>query len=105
MESYSIRKYEDKDYEAVRAIFSLGIKEHAPAGFRHILRCIQTYLLVLGVFLAAYAISSSFLFSFGVAAGILVLGWIRMKVSALGWLEQPRNGLPALVVQMLAAPL
>nr|XP_060635444.1 N-acetyltransferase 8-like isoform X1 [Anolis sagrei ordinatus] len=79
MGEYTIRSYEDGDYEAVRSIFSEGITEHAPAGFWHVLRSPQTHALLLGLFLASYGISSSFLFSFAVVSALLAVGWNRMK--------------------------
>ncbi|XP_061439590.1 N-acetyltransferase 8 [Rhineura floridana] len=79
MGEYCIRRYEDRDYEAVRTMFSQGINEHASAGFRHILARPQTHLLVVGMFLVAYAISASFLFSLGAVSALLVVAWIKMK--------------------------
>ncbi|XP_048365805.1 probable N-acetyltransferase CML1 isoform X1 [Sphaerodactylus townsendi] len=79
MAEYHIRTFEDSDYEAVRAIFSDGIQEHAPAGCWHVLRCPQTHLLLLAVFLGAYGVSASFLFAWAVVAALLVMGWVRMK--------------------------
>ncbi|XP_062991409.1 N-acetyltransferase 8 [Elgaria multicarinata webbii] len=79
MGEYHLRTYEDRDYEAARTIFSEGIKEHAPTAYLHVLRCSQTHLLLLGVFLVAYVTSASFLFSFGVVATLMVVGFIGMK--------------------------
>ncbi|XP_060103187.1 putative N-acetyltransferase 8B [Heteronotia binoei] len=79
MGEYHIRTYEDRDYEAVRAIFSHGILEHAPAGCWHVLRCPQTHLLLLAIFYVAYAVSASLLFAGGVVAALLAVGWVRMK--------------------------
>ncbi|XP_077157366.1 N-acetyltransferase 8 [Paroedura picta] len=79
MGEYHIRLYEDQDHEAVCTIFSNGIQEHAPAGFWHLLRGPQAHLLLLAVFLVAYTISASLLFSCGVVAALLVVGWVYMK--------------------------
>nr|XP_056711900.1 N-acetyltransferase family 8 member 3-like [Euleptes europaea] len=79
MGEYHIRTFEDRDYEAVRTIFSHGIQEHAPAGCWHVLRFPQTHLLLLAIFLVTYMISASLLFSCGVVAAFLVMGWMRMK--------------------------
>nr|XP_056711887.1 N-acetyltransferase 8-like [Euleptes europaea] len=79
MGEYHIRTFEDRDYEAVRTILSHGIHEHVPAGCWHILRCPQNHLLLLAIFLMAYMILASLLFSCGVAAAFVVMGWMYMK--------------------------
>ncbi|XP_053109111.1 N-acetyltransferase family 8 member 3-like [Hemicordylus capensis] len=79
MGKYHIRKYEDRDYEVVRRLYPKGINEHILAGFRHTLRCPQTHLLLLGIFLVAYLTSASFLLSLGVVSAVLVLGWFGEK--------------------------
>ncbi|XP_078250564.1 N-acetyltransferase 8B-like [Pogona vitticeps] len=90
MGGYYIRKYEDKDYEAARAIFSDGIRHFALVGARHALSCPQTHLLLLGAFLLAYVASASVLFSLGVVSALLVLGWNRTKAI---WLDYVRDAL------------
>ncbi|XP_044285270.1 putative N-acetyltransferase 8B [Varanus komodoensis] len=79
MGEYRIREYEDRDYEAVRTMFSQGIKEHVSAAFRHALSCLQTHVLLAVGFLVAYAIAGSLLFSLGLLAALLVVGWIYIK--------------------------
>ncbi|XP_054845540.1 probable N-acetyltransferase CML1 isoform X2 [Eublepharis macularius] len=79
MGEYHIRTYEDRDYEAVRTIFSHGIQEHAPAACWHVLRCPQIHMLLLAIFLAAYMISACLLCSLGVVATFLFMGLYHMK--------------------------
>nr|XP_028600701.1 N-acetyltransferase 8 [Podarcis muralis] len=79
MAEYHIRRYEDRDYEAARTIFSRGINEHAPAGFRHVLSCPQTHLLLLGTLLTTYLATSSLLLSLSAVAALLAVGWIFTK--------------------------
>ncbi|XP_034957056.2 N-acetyltransferase family 8 member 3 [Zootoca vivipara] len=79
MGKYHIRRYEDRDYEAARTMFSRGINEHAPAGFRHVLSSPRTHLLLLAVLLTTYLGSSSLLLSLGAVATLLAVGWILMK--------------------------
>uniref|UniRef100_A0ACB8E9D7 Uncharacterized protein n=1 Tax=Sphaerodactylus townsendi TaxID=933632 RepID=A0ACB8E9D7_9SAUR len=54
MAEYHIRAFEDRDHEAI-------------------------HLQLLAVFLVAYVVSASFLFSCGVVATFWVTGWMRMK--------------------------
>ncbi|KAJ7327288.1 hypothetical protein JRQ81_017047 [Phrynocephalus forsythii] len=79
MGGYYIRTYEDKDYEAARAIFSEGIRAFAPVGVRHLLSHPQTHLLLLGVFLLAYVATGSVLFSLGAVSALVALGCNRAK--------------------------
>nr|XP_003228730.2 PREDICTED: putative N-acetyltransferase 8B [Anolis carolinensis] len=92
MGEYRIRSYEDGDYEAARTIVSEGITEHVPAGFWLVLRSPQTHGLLLGLFLATYGISSSFLFSFAVVSALLATGWIRIKAVWRDYVEAALEG-------------
>ncbi|XP_074948421.1 putative N-acetyltransferase family 8 member 5 isoform X3 [Phalacrocorax aristotelis] len=53
MASYRIRQYRDQDYDAVRTLFARGILEHAPAGYRYVLRSARAKLELLVLFVAA----------------------------------------------------
>ncbi|XP_039397033.1 N-acetyltransferase family 8 member 3-like isoform X1 [Mauremys reevesii] len=75
MAPYRIRQYEDGDYEAVRTMFSHGIREHAPAGYIHMMKHPQTQLLFLGLFLAVLAGSGSLLVSLLALLLTLIGGW------------------------------
>ncbi|XP_074948420.1 putative N-acetyltransferase family 8 member 5 isoform X2 [Phalacrocorax aristotelis] len=52
MASYRIRQYRDQDYDAVRTLFARGILEHAPAGYRYVLRSARAKLELLVLFVA-----------------------------------------------------
>ncbi|XP_066488769.1 N-acetyltransferase family 8 member 3-like [Tiliqua scincoides] len=90
MGEYHIRTYEDRDYDAVRTLFSCGITEHVPAALQYVLKSPLTHLLLLGVFLLAYLISSSSLFSLGVVAALCFMGSTRIKAL---WLQYVREAL------------
>ncbi|NXH60480.1 NT8F2 acetyltransferase, partial [Rhabdornis inornatus] len=79
MASFRIRHYQDQDYEAVRALFARGILEHAPAGFRHILRAARVRLALLAVFVAARAAAGSWVLGLGTVALALVLLWVLVR--------------------------
>lgn len=79
MASFRIRQYQDQDYEAVRALFARGILEHAPAGFRHILRAARVRLALLAVFVAARAAAGSWVLGLGTVALALVLLWVLVR--------------------------
>ncbi|XP_054845539.1 putative N-acetyltransferase 8B isoform X1 [Eublepharis macularius] len=79
MGDYHIRTYEDRDYEAVRTIFSHGIPEHALAAYWQVLRCPQTHTLLVAIIGVAYMISACLVCSLGVVASVLFMGWIYMK--------------------------
>ncbi|XP_066173612.1 N-acetyltransferase 8 [Sylvia atricapilla] len=79
MASFRIRQYQEQDYEAVRALFARGILEHAPAGFRHILRSARVRLALLAVFVAARAAAGSWVLGLGAVALALVLLWVLVR--------------------------
>lgn len=79
MASFRIRHYQDQDFEAVRALFARGILEHAPAGFRHILRSARVRLALLAVFVAARAAAGSWVLGLGAVALALVLLWVMVR--------------------------
>uniref|UniRef100_A0A8C3QXG0 N-acetyltransferase domain-containing protein n=1 Tax=Cyanoderma ruficeps TaxID=181631 RepID=A0A8C3QXG0_9PASS len=79
MASFRIRQYQDQDYEAVRAMFARGILEHAPAGFRHVLRSARVRLALLAVFVAARAAAGSWVLGLGAVALALVLLWVLVR--------------------------
>ncbi|NXY22833.1 NT8F2 acetyltransferase, partial [Atrichornis clamosus] len=79
MASFRIRQYRDQDFEAVRALFARGILEHAPAGFRHLLRSARVRLALLAVFVAARAGAGSWVLGLGTVALALVLLWVLVR--------------------------
>nr|XP_008175828.1 N-acetyltransferase family 8 member 3-like isoform X1 [Chrysemys picta bellii]XP_023969792.1 N-acetyltransferase family 8 member 3-like isoform X1 [Chrysemys picta bellii]XP_023969793.1 N-acetyltransferase family 8 member 3-like isoform X1 [Chrysemys picta bellii] len=94
MALYRIRQYEDGDYEAVRTMFGRGIKEHAPAGYIHVLKHPQTQLLFLGLFLAVLAASGSLLVSLLALLLALTGGWFFIRSLWTDYVQQSlRNDL------------
>uniref|UniRef100_A0A8C0J2U8 N-acetyltransferase domain-containing protein n=1 Tax=Chelonoidis abingdonii TaxID=106734 RepID=A0A8C0J2U8_CHEAB len=94
MAPYRIRQYEDGDYEVVRTMFGHGIKEHASAGYIHMLKCLQTQLLFLGLFLAVLAASGSLLVSLLALLLTLIGGWFYMRSLWTDYVQQSlRNDL------------
>ncbi|KAJ7327287.1 hypothetical protein JRQ81_017046 [Phrynocephalus forsythii] len=92
MTKYYIRTYEDRDYEAARAIFADGLKEHNPAAFWYILSRPQTLLILLAAFLLAHVASASFWFSLGPVPVLLLVAWILTKVSRNDYVRDALHG-------------
>ncbi|XP_056151207.1 probable N-acetyltransferase camello [Lampris incognitus] len=61
MASFQIRKYRDDDEEAAKEIFTLGMSEHVPSSFVHLLKQPLTQMVLTCVFCALLASSKSFL--------------------------------------------
>ncbi|XP_071369524.1 probable N-acetyltransferase camello [Centroberyx affinis] len=61
MAGIQIRKYRDEDSEAVKEIFTLGMSEHVPSSFMHLLKQPLTQMVLMCVFCALMASSKSFL--------------------------------------------
>ncbi|XP_050800900.1 N-acetyltransferase family 8 member 3-like isoform X1 [Gopherus flavomarginatus] len=88
MAPYRIRQYEDSDYEVVRTMFGHGIKEHALTGYIHMLKCLQTQLLFLGLFLAVLAASGSLLVSLLALLLTLIGGWFCVRSLWTDYVQQ-----------------
>lgn len=78
MTNFQIRKYQDADAEVVKEIFTLGMSEHVPSSFTHILKQPPTQMFLMCVFCALMASSKSFLLP--VLAVTLLLAGIRQMV-------------------------
>ncbi|XP_071765673.1 putative N-acetyltransferase camello [Centroberyx gerrardi] len=78
MASIQIRKYRDEDSEAVKEIFTLGMSEHVPSSFMHLLKQPLTQMVLMCVFCALMASSKSFLLP--ILAVTLVLAGARQFV-------------------------
>ncbi|CAI9620500.1 unnamed protein product [Staurois parvus] len=63
MPNYIIRLYKDSDYDAVRDIFSRGIKEHTKTAFFHTLSLPHIWAFLLAVFLVLLQVMGSYLLS------------------------------------------
>ncbi|XP_047466201.1 probable N-acetyltransferase CML1 [Mugil cephalus] len=78
MTNIQIRKYRDADAEVVKEIFTLGMSEHVPSSFTHILKQPPTQMFLMCVFCGLMASSKSFLLP--VLAVTFVLAGIRQLV-------------------------
>ncbi|KAG9344106.1 hypothetical protein JZ751_012588 [Albula glossodonta] len=81
MAGFQIRKYQDEDDEAVKEIFTLGMIEHVPASFVHMLKQPLTQMILMCVFCALLTSSKSFLLP--ILAVTLLLAGIRQLASYL----------------------
>lgn len=81
MAGIKIRRYEDDDDEVVKDIFTMGMSEHVPASFMHLLKQPIMQMLCVCVFCSLMATSKSFLLP--VLAITLLLAGGRQLVSYL----------------------
>ncbi|XP_061599609.1 N-acetyltransferase 8-like [Cololabis saira] len=61
MATFQIRRYQDEDAESAREIFTLGMNEHLPSSFMHILKQPLTQMVLMVTFCALMTSSKSFL--------------------------------------------
>ncbi|XP_041667840.1 probable N-acetyltransferase camello [Cheilinus undulatus] len=78
MASIQIRKYRDDDAEAVKEVFTMGMSEHIPSSFTHLLKQPPTQMVLMCTFCALITSSKSFLLP--VLAITLVLAAARQLV-------------------------
>uniref|UniRef100_A0A3Q3XB33 N-acetyltransferase domain-containing protein n=1 Tax=Mola mola TaxID=94237 RepID=A0A3Q3XB33_MOLML len=78
MDNIQIRRYRDDDAEAVKEIFTLGMSEHVPSSFTHILKQPLTQMVLMCMFCALMTSSKSFLLP--ILAVTLVLAGTRQLV-------------------------
>lgn len=78
MASIQIRTYRDEDAEIVKELFTLGMSEHVPSSFTHILKQPPTQMLLMCVFCSLMASSKSFLLP--ILAVTLLLAGARQLV-------------------------
>uniref|UniRef100_A0A8C6SME9 Si:ch211-195e19.1 n=1 Tax=Neogobius melanostomus TaxID=47308 RepID=A0A8C6SME9_9GOBI len=57
----NIRKFRDEDSEAVQEVFTVGMSEHIPSSFTHILKQPLTQMVLMCVFCALMGSSKSFI--------------------------------------------
>ncbi|MBN3299225.1 probable N-acetyltransferase camello [Amia ocellicauda] len=79
MTSFKIRKYQDEDYEMVKDIFTMGMSEHVPASFVHMLKQPIPQMFIMCVFCALLASSKSVILP--VLAVTLLLAGTRQGLS------------------------
>lgn len=78
MASIQIRKYRDDDAEAVKEMFTLGMSEHVPSSFMHLLKQPLTQMVLMCSFCALMTSSKSFLLP--ILAITLLLAGARQSV-------------------------
>ncbi|CAJ1074601.1 probable N-acetyltransferase camello [Xyrichtys novacula] len=78
MANIQIRKYKDEDAEAVKEVFTLGMSEHVPSSFMHLLKQPPTQMVLMCTFCSLMASSKSFLLP--VLAVTLLLAAARQSV-------------------------
>ncbi|XP_020777442.1 N-acetyltransferase 8 [Boleophthalmus pectinirostris] len=76
--SFQIRKFRDEDAEAVQEVFTVGMSEHVPSSFTHILKQPLTQMVLMCMFCALMTSSKSFLLP--ILAVTLLLAAIRQLV-------------------------
>ncbi|KAM6913224.1 putative N-acetyltransferase CML1 [Xenentodon cancila] len=79
MATFQIRRYQDEDAESVKEIFTLGMNEHLPSAFMHILKQPLTQMVLMCTFCALMASSKSFLLPI-LAVTLLLAGARQMVV-------------------------
>ncbi|XP_069567765.1 probable N-acetyltransferase camello [Brachyistius frenatus] len=78
MANIQIRKYQDDDAEVVKELFTLGMSEHVPSSFMHMLKQPPTQMVLMCMFCALMASSKSFLLP--ILAVTLLLAGARQVV-------------------------
>lgn len=76
--SFQIRKYRDEDSEVVQEVFTVGMSEHVPSSFTHILKQPVTQMVLMCVFCALMGSSKSFILP--ILAVTLLLAGTRQLV-------------------------
>lgn len=78
MATVQIRKYRGEDDETVKELFTLGMSEHVPSAFMHVLKQAPTQMVVMCLFCALLTSSKSFLLP--ILAITLLLAAARQSV-------------------------
>ena len=78
MASIQIRKYRDEDAEAVKEIFTMGMSEHVPSSFMHVLKQPLIQMVLMVTFCALLTSSKSFLLP--ILAVTLIMAGARQLV-------------------------
>lgn len=61
MDNIQMRKFQDEDADAVKELFTLGMSEHVPSSFVHLLKQPLTQMVLMCIFCTLMASSKSFL--------------------------------------------
>ncbi|XP_004082834.1 probable N-acetyltransferase CML1 [Oryzias latipes] len=78
MSGVQIRKYQEEDAESVKEVFTLGMSEHIPSSFVHVLKQPLTQMVLMCTFCALITSSKSFLLP--VLAVTLLLAVARLGI-------------------------
>ncbi|KAM3594841.1 uncharacterized protein V6R79_014841 [Siganus canaliculatus] len=78
MANVQIRKYREEDDELVKDMFAMGMSEHVPSAFTHVLKQPVTQMVLMCIFCALMASSKSFLLP--ILAVTLLLAGTRQSV-------------------------
>lgn len=78
MANIQIRKFREEDAESVKEMFTLGMSEHVPSSFMHLLKQPPTQMVLMCVFCALLTSSKSFLLP--ILAVTLLLAAARQTV-------------------------
>ncbi|XP_015249103.1 PREDICTED: probable N-acetyltransferase CML3 [Cyprinodon variegatus] len=78
MANIQIRKYRNEDAESVKELFTLGMSEHVPSSFTHVLKQPLTQMILMCSFCALITSSKSFLLP--ILALTLFLAGVRQMV-------------------------
>uniref|UniRef100_A0A3P9KHV4 Si:ch211-195e19.1 n=1 Tax=Oryzias latipes TaxID=8090 RepID=A0A3P9KHV4_ORYLA len=78
MSGVQIRKYQEEDAESVKEVFTLGMSEHIPSSFMHVLKQPLTQMVLMCTFCALITSSKSFLLP--VLAVTLLLAVARLGI-------------------------
>ncbi|XP_039729281.1 putative N-acetyltransferase 8B [Pteropus medius] len=88
MAPYHIRKYRESDRKSVLDLYSQGVNEHAPITFCHMLKLPRTQVVLLGVPLALFLGSGSWLLA--LMAGLTLLAALRF-LAKIPWTQYVDN--------------
>uniref|UniRef100_H2MVC3 N-acetyltransferase 8 n=1 Tax=Oryzias latipes TaxID=8090 RepID=H2MVC3_ORYLA len=73
MSGVQIRKYQEEDAESVKEVFTLGMSEHIPSSFVHVLKQPLTQMVLMCTFCALITSSNSYLLPFLAVALLLAV--------------------------------
>ncbi|KAM9330283.1 N-acetyltransferase 8-like [Gastrophryne carolinensis] len=88
MSGFSIRIYQDSDYEVVRDIFARGIKEHISTAFYHSLSLLHVRTILITIVLLLLQTTGSYLLSIGALSLSLEALWLMNRHMYVSYVEQ-----------------
>ncbi|KAM4809511.1 putative N-acetyltransferase camello [Rhinophrynus dorsalis] len=75
MAKFSIRRYKNSDYEAVRLLFAQGMMEHVPTTCYYLLKLPQVQVALFVPFVILFVVSKSYVLSLASLAVLMAVGW------------------------------